>query len=118
MILTKRLFDNALADWDRAFFNEDYSYWRKGNSIKGKELEDSYEYYVPLAGFKKEDVKATIDSGQVYLRAENKKNTADHSFLLPEDVDLKNMSAEHKDGLLTIKLNKKEEAKAIKINIK
>ena len=119
MMLTNRLFNDVFTNWDRAFFDGDHSYWRRDNNVRSKELEGAYEYYVPLPGFKKEDIKATIHDGQAYLIAKKGDSTVSYSFFVPDDADItKKPSARHEDGLLTIKLNKKEGAKAIEINIK
>ena len=119
LTLTNALFDNFLTNWDNAFFDGDHSYWRRrDSSINCRETEDSHEYYVPLAGFKKEDIAARIDDGRVYILAKRDENTASYSFALPNDeVDISNLSAKHEDGLLTVKIPKSEKAKAITIAI-
>jgi HSP20 family protein len=118
LTMTNTLFDHFLTNWDKAFFDEDYSYWRRNDSsINCREKENSYEYYVPLAGFKKEDIAARLDEGRVHVVAKRYENTASYSFALPDEVDLSNMSAKHEDGLLTVTIPKTEKAKAITIAI-
>ena len=64
LTLTNSLFNNLLTNWDKAFSDEDYSYWRrKGEGVRGVELNDSFEYYVPLGGFKKEEILLINNSG-------------------------------------------------------
>ncbi len=117
--LTNRLFDEFFTNWDNAYFDGDHSYWRReNNNVKSKELKDSYEYYVPLPGYKKENIKATVKDGAVFLLAKQDDDTASYSFLLPEDADVSKLSASHEDGLLTVKLEKAEKAKAIELDIK
>ena len=118
MILINRLFDDVFTNYDRAFFNEDHSYWRRDTHVRSREHEDSYEYYVPLAGFKKEDIKVTIKGDEALVQAKKDENTATYSFLIPEDGDLSRLSANHEDGLLTVKIEKAEKAKAIEVKIK
>tara|TARA_Y100000310_G_scaffold153804_1_gene153338 strand:- start:14477 stop:14899 length:423 start_codon:yes stop_codon:yes gene_type:complete len=117
--LTNTLFDNFLTNWDNAYFDGDHSYWRrKDNSINYREKEEHYEYYVPLAGFKKEDIAARIDEGRVHIVAKRNESTASYSFVLPDDeIELSSLSAKHEDGLLTVKIPKSEKAKAITIAI-
>ena len=121
MLLTNRLFNDVLTDWDRAFFNEDYSYWRRGlgNSVRvrSRELDDSYEYYVPLAGFKKENVKANVEDGLVSVLAEQDENAVSCSVPLPEGADASSLEARLEDGLLTIKVTKKETERRIELKI-
>ena len=116
--LTNSLFDNFLTNWDRAFFEGDHSYWRRDNCVRSSEKEDSYEYYVPLAGFKKEDIKVSLSDGLVHILAKKKDDTASYSFELPEGGDASKLSAEHEDGLLTVIVGRLEsvEPKTIKIN--
>ncbi len=119
MILANRLFNDVFTNWDKVFFAGDYPCWHKNHNARSKEFEDSYEYYVPLPGVKKEDIKVTLNDGEVHLTTKKDEGTANYSFLIPEDVNLiKQPSARHEDGLLTIKLNKKERTKALEIKIK
>ena len=117
-LTTNRLFNDVFTNWDRAFFDGDHSYWRRDNTVKGQALENSYEYYVPLPGFKKENIKVTVKDGEVYLLAKQGDDTASYSFLIPEDADPSKLSAKHEDGLLTISVEKLEETKAIEIKVK
>lgn len=120
LTITNELFNNFITNWDKAFFDGDYSYWRrKDSSVNCRETEDSYEYYVPLAGFKKEDIAAQLDDGRVYIVVkQEEKDTTSCSFALPnDDVDISGLSAKHEDGLLTVTIPKSEKAKAITIAI-
>ena len=119
MLLTNRLFNEVLTNWDKAFLNRDYSYWRRQNHSRLKELDDSYEYSVPLAGFRKEDIKITVEESYIYVVAKKDDDNLTYTLLIPEDVDLEQgSSAGYENGLLLLKLNKKEVAKKIEINIK
>ena len=115
--LTNRLFDTFFTNADRAFLEGDHTYWRRNNTVLGKESEDSYEYSIPLAGFKKENIKATVQEGEVYIVAKQNDSTASYSFMIPEGGDISTMSATHNDGLLTVKINKKESEKKIELTI-
>ena len=118
LTLTNSLFDNFLTNWDNAFFEGDHSYWRrKDNSLNFRESEDNYEFYISLAGFKKEDIAARIDDGRVHITAKDGDSAASYSFALPDEVDASVLSAKHENGLLTITIPKLERAKAITIAI-
>tara|TARA_R100000808_G_C2148445_1_gene156592 strand:+ start:654 stop:1022 length:369 start_codon:yes stop_codon:yes gene_type:complete len=118
IILTNSLFDNLLTNWDNAFFDGNLHWRKRDSSIDCREDEDSYEYYIPLAGFKKEDIAARIDEGRVYVAANKGEDTAAScSFALPDEAEPSSLSAKHEDGLLTITIPKLEKAKAITIAI-
>ena len=101
----------------KAFFEEDWSRWRE-NIVPYKEHKDHYEYWINLAGFKKENVEAVVHEGVVTVKAEKDGNTASHSFQLSDDADPnQEWHTTLEDGLLTIKVMKRKEAlpKEIKI---
>ena len=103
-------------EWDKAFLSDDWSHWRE-NIVPHKEHEDHYEYWINLAGFKKEDIAARIDDGRVHITAKDGDSAASYSFALPDEVDASVLSAKHENGLLTITIPKLERAKAITIAI-
>jgi len=117
LTLTNSLFNNFLTNWDRAFFDEDYSYWRRREGVRGKELEDSFEYYVPLAGFKKEDIEATVSDGLIHILAKKEEDTASYSFEVPEGGDTSKLLAKYEDGLLTVTVGKADVVKPKTIDI-
>jgi HSP20 family molecular chaperone IbpA len=115
---TNRLFEDIFSNWDKAFYDGDYAYWRRtANDIQASCENDCYIYKVSLAGFKKEDIKIESLNGQVNVVAKQGDRSRYNSFLIPKDSDVSTFSAKHSDGLLTIKLSKKEEAKAINVEI-
>lgn len=125
LIKPHTLFNNFFDDWDRAFFDGDHSYWRRNlstgvnadSSIRHHDAGDHREVYVPLPGFKKEHIKGEINDGVVHISAERDENSAEYSFVLPDDVDLSTISTKHEDGLLTVKVEKEAKSKNIEIKI-
>jgi len=111
----------------------------KGSSIKDdflptintREGEYAYHIEVDLPGIKKEDVDIKIEDNTLVVSGERKiKNEIkedeyykiessfgkfSRSFSLPEEVDVENIHAESKDGVLEIVLPKLEDAKADKV---
>lgn len=86
-----------------------------------------------IAGVKSEDIDVTIANDMVTIRGERKRDfeasTEDYfyqecywgsfsrSVVLPVDVDIENVGADLKDGILTVTLPKAAKAKAKKIRV-
>ena len=119
--MTLSTLNNGLSIWDlfdRHFDDVDDSHWRR-NIVPHTEDENGYHYFLNLAGFKKEDVDASVVDGLVTIEAKNEgASTASYSFLLPEGADPSRMSAKLEDGLLTIDLDKEEKVKPLRLEIK
>jgi len=85
-----------------------------------------------MPGFKKDEVNVTLESGVLTIAAERsieQKEGTQHltertytrvhrSFSLPNTVNDADVNAELKDGVLHVTLNKREEVKPRKIEIK
>lgn len=86
-----------------------------------------------LPGVDPKDIEARVENGALYLKGERKfeKESKDENyhrversygsfmrtFSLPASVDTEKVAAEYKDGVLTLTLPKKEEAKAKTIKV-
>jgi HSP20 family protein len=86
-----------------------------------------------LPDMKREDISVTFENGVLTLKGErkfeqeaNKENyhrverrhgTFSRSFTLPNTVDASRISAAYKDGILTIRLPQREEAKPKQIDV-
>jgi HSP20 family protein len=94
-----------------------------------------------IAGVKKDDIKVSINDGNVlvlkgtknresktedekdgatFLRVERSFGEFTRSFMLPDNVDTDSISAEFKDGLLKVTLDKREpeKPKELEVSIK
>ncbi len=98
--------------------------------------EDANEYVVKaeLPELKKEDVKVSVENGELTISGERKSEKEEkgkkfhriersygsflRSFTLPEAVSGEKVSAEFKDGMLTVHLPKDEKAKPKTIEVK
>ena len=98
--------------------------------------EDDKEYSikVELPEVKKEDVKVTVESGVLtisgerkfekeekdrkYHRVERSYGSFTRSFTVPDDADDSHVSAEFKNGVLTVRLAKSEKARPKSIEVK
>ncbi len=86
-----------------------------------------------LPGLTKDDVDISIENNTLTISGEKKRESEvkddnyhrversygrfQRSFTLPQTIDAKNVKASFKDGILSVKLGKKEEAKPKKIDI-
>lgn len=105
-------------------------------SVDIAETPDAFEIKAELPDVKKEDVKVSVEEGQLRISGERKQEKEEkgkrfhrversygsfmRSFALPENVDDAKLSAEYKDGVLKVVLPKTEKAKpkaiAVKVN--
>jgi HSP20 family protein len=118
-------------------FSRDWMDWSTSNfsstnttlpAVNIKENDNEYELEVAAPGMKKDNFKINLDNDQLTISSERKdeKNETEdsysrrefsyqsfqRSFTIPENlVDGDKISAKYSDGILTVKLPKKEEAK-------
>lgn len=120
------------------FFNDFFSgaYTTKMPPVDVTEEKDKYMLNAEIAGYKPEDVHLSVDKHTLTISAEESKkeeekegkrymiretyhNSFSRSFTLPEDVDETKISAETKNGVLSVTLPRKEvEPNKGKIEIK
>ena len=124
-----RLFGNAyLRDEDTSF---------RGSWVPAVDIfeTDAHDLVLraELPGMSREDIAVTVENGTIviagekkfdpavkeehYRRVERTYGTFHRSFTLPNTVDAAKVSAEYKNGVLTITLPFKEEAKPRTINV-
>ena len=82
--------------------------------------EDDKEYLIKaeLPEVKREDVKVTAEEGKKYHRVERAYGSFGRRFSLPDDASPAKVSAEFKDGVLTVHLLKDEKAKPQHVEVK
>jgi HSP20 family protein len=94
------------------------------NIIEGK---DQYKIEVAAPGLEKKDFKINLDNNVLTITSEREEKSEEEkerfmrrefsyssftrSFSLPQSVDMVNITANHKDGVLTILVPKREDAK-------
>lgn len=99
-----------------------------------EETDDAFIIRMDLPGVTKNDIHLTIDNNTLTIRGERKRVGSEkredyhlleryygnfqRSFVLPSTIDENNVNAEYKDGVLTVTLKKKEEAKPKAIEIR
>ncbi len=98
------------------------------------EDDDSITIEAEMPGFKKDEIDVNFEKGVLTIKAErdvkeDKGNSKKHlserrfsriqrSFSLPRTVDSSNVEAKLQDGVLHLKLNKTEESKPRRIEVK
>jgi HSP20 family protein len=103
-------------------------------AIDVKETENGYSLEAELPGVTDKDIELKIEGNMLtlstkkedqkeeekdqYLLKERKSFSFTRSFVVPEDVDAEKISAEFKNGLLTLSLPKTEKAKPKMLEIK
>jgi len=94
--------------------------------ISGHEMESGYRYDLELPGLKKDELKVTLTDGVLAVRGQKRlfrdgtETTAEveRSLLVPEDVDPEKIQARYVDGVLTLEISKREEAKPKTIEVR
>ena len=121
------LFDNLFAELPRSYGNGTYYSNTVQPKVNIKEGADDYLIELALPGYSKEDINIQLDKEVLTVSSEIKKGeeTKDQHFTrkefslqafkkvfhLPEDADAEKIVANSLNGILTIQLPKKEEAK-------
>ncbi|WP_273565709.1 Hsp20/alpha crystallin family protein [Maribacter halichondriae] len=96
-------------------------------ALNVKENDNNFEIELAAPGFAKKDFEVTIEDGCLnitaekehseeekddnYTRREFSYNSFERSLQLPESVKQEEIKAKYNDGILSFKLDKKEEAK-------
>jgi HSP20 family protein len=103
-------------------------------SVDIAETAEAFEIKAELPDVKKEDVKVSVEDGELRISGERKREKEEkgkkfhriersygsflRSFALPPNVDDTKLAAEYKDGVLNVRLPKTEQAKPKAIAVK
>lgn len=98
------LFDHELSGYSRRF--------------EVTEKDGGYELTLELPGFKSGDLDVQLEKGVLSVHAKNERDEVESSITVGEDIDPDKVDAIIENGLLTIKLQKKESAKPRKVTVK
>ena len=99
---------------------------RDWSPISAHETETGYRYDLELPGLKKDELKVTLTDGVLAVKGQKRlfrdgAETAvevERSLLVPEDVDPEKVQARYVEGILTLEISKREEAKPKTIQVK
>ncbi len=125
-------FDQLMAGFFRPInASNELSDWRPAADVR--ETEDAFIVEAELPGLKKEDVSVTFEDGTLTLsgerkfeeetngsnlrRVERSYGAFSRSFRLPREIDAEGVTANFRDGILTINVPKTETAKPRSIEI-
>ena len=133
--------ENLFDDFMDFPFNHDF--WGRKNPLYGKnakrmmktdirETDHSYELEMDLPGFKKDEVKVTLEDGYLtisaakgldedeqekktgrYIRKERYAGACERSFYVGEDITHEDIKGEFKHGILKLSIPKKEAKPAV-----
>ena len=97
-----------------------------------KELDNGYELIIDLPGFKKDEIKVSLDNGYLsiaaakgldqdeqekdtgkYIRRERYAGSCERSFYVGEDITEEDIKGEFKHGILKLYVPKKEAKSAV-----
>lgn len=116
--LLDRFFSDSIYNYNNSISNLDYNY-----------SSDENNYYIELAlpGLEKKDINLNISENFLFLNYESKdeentsfwKKSFNRRIKLPANIDAETISAQLKNGILSIIIKRmKEESNMRKINIK
>ncbi len=91
------------------------------NQLSGMEVtrtETGYDIEIPVAGFRPDQIEATLEDGVLTVAGKNEKRSFTRSLVVPDDVDDEKIDAKVEDGMLmlTLTLHPKAQPKRITIN--
>ena len=133
------VFDDFDRNFFRGFGNIDHTLYGKHaqNLMKTdvKETEDAYEVDVDLPGFKKDEIKVSLEDGYLtieaakgldedeqekktgkYIRKERYAGACQRSFYVGDNLTQEDIKGEFKHGILTLNVPKKEAKPAVETN--
>ena len=130
--------ENLFDDFMDFPFNDDF--WGRKNPLYGKnakrmmktdirETEGSYELDVDLPGFKKDEIKASLENGYLtisaakgldkdekdgkYIRQEHYAGAMSRSIYVGDEDNQEDIKAKYEDGILKLSIPKKEKKPAV-----
>ncbi len=133
--LNSRLISRDFEDFFGDLFDD--SFWKIKDAVPAvdvRENDSGYLLEADLPGIKEKDLRITVDKNILiisskkkeentekkdnYLIKERRSSSFSRRFVLPENADPENIKAEFKDGILSLEIAKRPEAKPKRIEIK
>ena len=116
-------FDNRTAPWSSVrdllgfdpFQNLRANY---GFEYDVSRTENGYEVEVPVPGYSPSQIDVTFKDGVLSVNGKSERRTFSRSFTVPEDVNPDEISAQVKDGMLILSLQRSPEAQPKKIEVR
>ena len=129
-----RFFDSSLLNMSKDFGEEPLGAWLPATDIH--DSGDKLVVKTDLPGLEKEDIELSVQGNTLFIKGEKKHETKiedvgylkserffgqfERAIPLTEDIDSSKVEATYKNGVLSVTIAKREEAKAkqIKVNVK
>ncbi len=80
--------------------------------------ESGYDVEIPVAGFRPDQIEATLEDGVLTVQGKNEKRSFTRSVVVPDDVDDEKIDAKVEDGMLMLTLTLHPKAQPKRITIK
>lgn len=117
-------FNNYSDLWNNFFNDDDYSTRSFNPKVNVREETDMFELEMAVPGISKKDIQINVNSDVLKISHESANDNTDaelshrefnyasfeRSFRLPDSIDFDKIDAKTENGILTIKLPKREEA--------
>ena len=116
------------------FFDDSQKMESRGFRVDISESDDGYEIQADLPGFAAADVNVRVENGLLVIEAgmsvdsesndetwhvrERLAGKRKRSFVLPKELDTGSVEAEMKNGVLSVMLKKKPEAKPLSVEVR
>ena len=137
-LVKRNNFGNDLEDIVNSFIQAPFFNFETSNEYSPRvnviDSENELIFVFELPGMDKEAIKVLVQDniltvsgeskyeGEIkddkLIRTEIRQGSFKRSFTLPDSIEVKDVLAEYKNGLLEVKLTKKEETKPKEINVK
>jgi len=91
------------------------------NQFSGMEVtrtESGYNVEIPVAGFRPDQIEATLEDSVLTVAGKNEKRSFTRSLVVPDDIDAEKIDAKVEDGMLTLALTLHPKAQPKRITIK
>ncbi len=121
------LLAELMEDFDKNIFSRGSEAEKMVPAVNIRESEDAFILDLAAPGMSKKDFKINLDNNVLSISSEQKQEDDQtnerwtrrefayssfcRTFTLPKSVDLEKIKADYKDGILTVKLPKREEAR-------
>lgn len=89
-----------------------------GTPSSVEEDKDKYVIVINALGIAKEDTKVEVSDGMLKISGESNYTQLREKYRLPSGVDLEGITAESKDGILTVIIPKSDQARGKLIEVK
>ncbi len=80
--------------------------------------ESGYNVEIPVAGFRPDQIEASLEDGVLTVQGKNAKRSFTRSLVVPDDVDEEKIDARVEDGMLMLTLTLHPKAQPKRITIK